>query len=220
MTITDEMLYGAAPRAAELFLDTLPDRDSCGHVFSMRFEARMRPVLSGKHGARRWGRVLLIAAVLAALLCMGVGAIRESVFRMFRSETAESGTQYAFRTMEEPGTFRPMELAYLPDGYEQTGEYRKETEVFARYILTFENAEGGVFSVEQQMTDRLDVSFGDMTGYTLEHPVIQGAEAELYYREDAEDTLLLWTAGAYIMEICGTLPKEETVKVAENITWE
>lgn len=220
MTITDEMLYEAAPQAAERFLGLLPERGACTHLFSWRFEMNMRPLLQGRTKARQWGRILLIAAVLAALLCMSAGAIREAIFRMFRSETEESGTQYAFRTMDELGPFRPMKLTYLPDGYGQTDEYQRETEVFTRYILTFENAEDGEFWVEQQMTDRLTMGFGDMRDYTLEHPVINGVEAELYYNEEAGDTLMLWTAGEYIMEIRGTLSKEETVKVAENITWE
>ena len=41
MNITDEMLYAAAPEAAERWLDTLPGREDCGHNFSLTFEASM-----------------------------------------------------------------------------------------------------------------------------------------------------------------------------------
>lgn len=218
MTITDEMLYESAPRAAELFLASLPDRESCGHVFSRRFEAKMRLVPAGKK--RMWKRALLIAAVLAALLCISVGAIREAVFQVFRSETETSGTRYAFRTMDELGAFQPMRLGYLPEGYEQTGEYRKETETYTRYILTFENGAGGKFYAEQQMTDRLDMGFGDRSDYTLEHPEIHGAEADLYHSEETGDTLMLWTEKEYVMGISGALSKEEAVRIAEHITWD
>lgn len=220
MTVTDEMLLEAAPQAAELLLDTLPGREACAHVFSAEFEKKMERLLAGKGRSRRWGRMLLIAAVLAALLCMSAGAIREAVFQMFRSETAESGTRYAFRTMDELETFQPMKLTYLPDGYEQTDEYLKETETFTRYILTFENRESGKFCVEQQMTDRLSVGFGDRTDYTLEHPVIHGGKAELYYREETGDALMIWSDGDYIMEIAGGLSKEEVINIADSITWE
>lgn len=215
MTITDEMLYGAASQAAERFLDTLPDRADCGHVFSWQFEAKMRPLLAGKR--RRWRCVLLAAAVAAALLAVTAGAFRETVFQMFRAESEESGTQYAFRTMDEPGAFTPMEVSHVPEGYEQTQEYLKETETYTRYILTFEREDGGRFYVEQQLTARLDMGFGDLSDYTLEHPEIHGAEAELYH--NGEDALLLWTEGGYVLEVSGTLSKEEAVEIAENITW-
>lgn len=217
MTITDELLYEAAPRAAELFLESLPDRESCGHMFSRRFEAKMRPLLAGKK--RTWKRTLLIAAVLAALLGISVGAVREAVFQMSRSETARSGVQYTFRTMDKLGAFQPVELGYVPEGYEQTDEYRKETETYTRYILTFENGEGGRFYVEQQMTDRLDIGLGDRSEYTLEHPVIHGVEAEMYLHEEMGTVLMIWIEGDYVMEIDGLLPKEEVIQIAEHITW-
>lgn len=215
MTITDEMLYGAAPQAAKLLLETLPDRTDCGHRFSSKFQADMRPLLAGKR--RRWRRVLLAAAVAAALLAVTAGAFRETVFQMFRSETEESGTRYAFRTMDELGAFTPIKAAHVPEGYEQTQEYLKETETYTRYILTFENGDGGCFHVEQQLTARLDMGFGDLSDYTLEHPEIHGTEAALYH--NGEDALLLWTEGGYILKVSGALSKEEAVEIAENITW-
>lgn len=215
MTITDEMLYGAAPRAAELFLETLPGRADCGHRFSPKFQTDMRPLLSGKR--RQWRRVLLAAAVAAALLAVTAGAFRETVFQMFRAESEEGGTRYAFRTMDEPGTFTPIEVPHVPEGYEQTQEYLRETETYTRYILTFEGGDGRRFYVEQQLTARLDMGFGDLSDYTLEHPDIHGAEAELYH--NGEDTLLLWTEGGYVLEVSGALSREEAVEIAENITW-
>ena len=113
-----------------------------------------------------------------------------------------------------------MRLGYLPEGYEQTGEYRKETETYTRYILTFENGAGGKFYAEQQMTDRLDMGLGDRSDYTLEHPEIHGAEADLYHSEETGDTLMLWTEKEYVMGISGALSKEEAVRIAEHITWD
>lgn len=217
MTITDEMLYEAAPRAAELFLGSLPGRADCGHVFSRRFEAKMRLLLTGKK--RTWKRTLLIAAVLAALLGISVGAVREAVFQMSRSETAKSGVQYTFRTMDELGAFRPVELGYVPEGYEQTKEYSEESETFTWHSHYFENGEGGMFYVSQNLSDRLSIGIGDRTEYTLEHPEIHGVEAEMYLHEEMGMVLMIWTEGDYVMEINGLLPKEEVIQIAEHITW-
>lgn len=216
MTITDEMLYESAPRAAELFLESLPDRESCGHMFSQRFEAKMRPLLAGKK--RTWKRTLLIAAVLAALLGISVGAVREAVFQMSRSETAKSGVQYTFRTMDTLGTFQPVELGYVPEGYELTKEYSEESETFTWHTRYFENGEGGMFYVCQHLSDRLSIGLGDRSEYTLEHPKIHGVEAEMYLHEMGT-VLMIWVEGDYVMEIDGLLPKEEVIRIAEHITW-
>nr|WP_325296906.1 DUF4367 domain-containing protein [uncultured Dysosmobacter sp.] len=219
MTITDEMLYEAAPRAAELFLETLPGREDCVHAFSRGFEAKMRPLLAGRRQARRWGRILLIAAALTALLCVSVGAIRGAVFQMSRSESELSGVQYTFRTMDALGAFQPAEIGYLPEGYEQTREDFKETETYTRYIRYFENGEGGLLYVCQYLSDRLSVGLGDRSDYTLKHPEIHGTEAELYLLEEEGLAMMIWVEGDYIMEISGLLSEEEIVKIAENITW-
>ena len=55
MNITDEMLYAAAPEAAERWLDTLPGREDCGHNFSLTFEASMASLLRRRR-KRRWRR--------------------------------------------------------------------------------------------------------------------------------------------------------------------
>ena len=216
MTITDEMLYGAASQAAERFLETLPDRADCGHRFSPKFQADMRPLLAGKR--RRCRCVLLAAAVAAALLAVTAGAFRETVFQMFRAESEESGVQYTFRTMDELGAFRPVELGYVPEGYEQTNEYFKESETFTWHIRYFENGEGGTFYVCQHLSDRLSIGLGDRSDYTLEHPEIHGVEAEMYLHEMGT-VLMIWIEGDYVMEIDGLLPKEEVIQIAEHITW-
>ncbi len=45
MTLTDGMLYDAAGEAARLLLSALPGRGESGHMFSRRFERRMRRLL-------------------------------------------------------------------------------------------------------------------------------------------------------------------------------
>ncbi|MDY3984871.1 DUF4367 domain-containing protein [Dysosmobacter sp.] len=216
MTITDEMLYESAPKAAELFLNTLPGREDCAHAFSQGFERKMRSLLTGvKAPAWRWKRTLLIAALVAALLAAGAAALRGSVFRIFRAETAE-GTRYAYRAGEKPEGFQPAVLGYVPKGYAETDTYRKESETWTRYVWTYQDGEGGSFRVVQHMTDTLTIDLGPE--YTLEgHPVINGTEAELYVRETGEETLLLWTDGPYVLEVAGTPEKEEIIKIAEQI---
>lgn len=67
MRITDEMLYQAAPEAAERYLDALPGRAECAHAFSPDFEERMRLLLPRRKKKKLWKRALLLAAVIALL---------------------------------------------------------------------------------------------------------------------------------------------------------
>ena len=45
MKLTEEMLYEAAPEAAERFLSALPNRAACAHEFSPAFERKMETLL-------------------------------------------------------------------------------------------------------------------------------------------------------------------------------
>ena len=63
MRITDEMLYEAAPEAAERYLGALPGREACAHVFSPDFEERMRVLAPRRKKGTLWKRALLLAAV-------------------------------------------------------------------------------------------------------------------------------------------------------------
>ena len=67
MRITDEMLYEAAPEAAERYLGALPGREACAHVFSPDFEERMRVLAPRRKKGTLWKRALLLAAVIALL---------------------------------------------------------------------------------------------------------------------------------------------------------
>ena len=88
MNITDEMLYAAAPEAAERWLDTLPGREDCGHNFSLTFEASMASLLRRRR-KRRWKTLALLAAVvgvLAALLASGAVAERPDNYRVYAAQ--------------------------------------------------------------------------------------------------------------------------------------
>lgn len=88
MNITDEMLYAAAPEAAERWLDTLPKREDCGHDFSLTFDASMSALLRRRR-KRRWKTLALLAAVIAALgalLASGAVAERPDNYRVYAAQ--------------------------------------------------------------------------------------------------------------------------------------
>ena len=113
MTITEEMLYAAAPEAAERFLDTLPDREGCQVSFSAAFEGEMDRLLHRRR-RRPWRGLLLAAAVLGALTVgLSVGAGSQPGCQIYWSES-DGVLQYSVR-MEQEST-RPFALAELEAG--------------------------------------------------------------------------------------------------------
>ena len=64
MKITEEMLYAAAPEAAERYLNPLPKQEDCVLGFSWDFEERMQ-FLAPRRKKGLWKRNVLLAAVIA-----------------------------------------------------------------------------------------------------------------------------------------------------------
>jgi len=119
LNITDEMLYAAAPEAAERWLDTLPGREDCGHNFSLTFEASMSALLRRRR-KRRWKTLTLLAAVIAALgaLLVGVGAERKDDYRVYAAQE-EGFVSYLVRPRIEQAEqdFHPLTPGWLPEGF-------------------------------------------------------------------------------------------------------
>lgn len=214
MTITDEMLYEAADGAAERFLDTLPGRAECGHVFSPAFERRMAPLL-GRRRRKPWRALLVLAAVLAALAAgLTVGAERQPDCQLYWSQS-DGELRYAVRVEHETAqTFRAVELGYLPDGYLLTHSSVDNGQTYSASYGDGENT----FSVEQQ-------SGGECSGLMLGD--YRGTETEVGSRaallaEEAETgrRMLLWTDGPYILKLSGRgISGGELLRIAEQIKW-
>lgn len=214
MTITEEMLYAAAPEAAERFLDTLPDREGCQVSFSAAFEGEMDRLLHRRR-RRPWRGLLLAAAVLGALTVgLSVGAGSQPDCQIYWSES-DGVLQYAVR-MEQEST-RPFALAELeavPEGFAQVrqvqeGEtaqtvYRAEDgrSISLRQVCAQEY--NGVFTGactarEAEVGDRLGMLAQSADGFIME---------------------LLWTDGPYILTLHTTgLSQEEVLAIAQDITW-
>lgn len=214
MTITEEMLYDAAPEAAERFLDTLPDREGCQVSFSAAFEGEMDRLLHRRR-RRPWRGLLLAAAVLGALTVgLSVGAGSQPDCQIYWSES-DGVLQYSVR-MEQEST-RPFALAELeavPEGFAQVRQVQEgET---AQTVYRAED--GRSFSLRQVCAQEYN---GVFTGaYTAREAEVGDRLGMLAQSADGSIMELLWTDGPYILTLHTTgLSQEEVLAIAQDITW-
>lgn len=214
MTITEEMLYAAAPEAAERFLDTLPDREGCQVSFSAAFEGEMDRLLHRRR-RRPWRGLLVAAAVLGALTVgLSVGAGSQPDCQIYWSES-DGVLQYSVR-MEQEST-RPFALAELeavPDGFAQVRQVQEgET---AQTVYRAED--GRSISLRQVCAQEYN---GVFTGaYTAQEAEVGDRLGMLAQSADGSIMELLWTDGPYILTLHTTgLSQEEVLAIAQDITW-
>ena len=214
MIITEEMLYAAAPEAAERFLDTLPDREGCQVSFSAAFEGEMDRLLHRRR-RRPWRGLLLAAAVLGALTVgLSVGAGSQPDCQIYWSES-DGVLQYSVR-MEQEST-RPFALAELeavPDGFDQVRQVQEgET---AQTVYRAED--GRSISLRQVCAQEYN---GVFTGAcTAREAEVGDRLGMLAQSADGSIMDLLWTDGPYILTLHTTgLSQEEVLAIAQDITW-
>ena len=214
MIITEEMLYAAAPEAAERFLDTLPDREGCQVSFSAAFEGEMDRLLHRRR-RRPWRGLLLAAAVLGALTVgLSVGADSQPDCQIYWSES-DGVLQYSVR-MEQEST-RPFALAELeavPDGFAQVRQVQEgET---AQTVYRAED--GRSISLRQVCAQEYN---GVFTGAcTAQEAEVGDRLGMLAQSADGSIMGLLWTDGPYILTLHTTgLSQEEVLAIAQDITW-
>lgn len=214
MTITEEMLYAAAPEAAERFLDTLPDREGCQVSFSAAFEGEMDRLLHRRR-RRPWRGLLLAAAVLGALTVgLSVGAGSQPDCQIYWSES-DGVLQYSVR-MEQEST-RPFVLAELeavPDGFAQVRQVQEGETAQAVYRAE----DGRSISLRQVCAQEYN---GVFTGaYTAQEAEVGDRLGMLAQSADGSIMELLWTDGPYILTLHTTgLSQEEVLAIAQDITW-
>ena len=214
MIITEEMLYAAAPEAAERFLDTLPDREGCQVSFSAAFEGEMDRLLHRRR-RRPWRGLLLAAAVLGALTVgLSVGAGSQPDCQIYWSES-DGVLQYAVRVQQE--STRPFALAELeavPEGFAQVRQVQEgET---AQTVYRAED--GRSISLRQVCAQEYN---GVFTGaYTAQEAEVGDRLGMLAQSADGSIMDLLWTDGPYILTLHTTgLSQEEVLAIAQDITW-
>ncbi|MCI9577579.1 MAG: DUF4367 domain-containing protein [Oscillibacter sp.] len=221
MNITDEMLYAAAPEAAERWLDTLPKREDCGHGFSLTFEASMAPILRRRR-KRRWKTLALLAAVIAALgalLASGAVAERPDSYRVYAAQ--EDGlVSYSARPKDTDVDlpFQPLIPGWTPEGFLLDKDRSTAQGHAVFFYYSQEDPEHRNFRVDQWHGQEQNGLFSGK--FILEDVEVDGEDAVLIYCPDTSLSYLLWTQGndVFLLSAKG-LEREDLFRIAENMKW-
>lgn len=214
MTITDEMLYEAAPQAAERFLSALPDQSDCMHEFSPEFERRLTPLLQSKK-TKKWKKLLLLAAIIGALASAAY-ANRAADYRIYYAEQ-EGSVSYTVKADKSIQiSFRTPVFTYVPEDYalESESTFGEET-----YKAVFRGINGAWFSLTQCCEE---IYSGIMLGdYQAESIEIGGVEGILIQESEKKTNLLIWSDGPYILRLsAGNIDQAEIIHIASHIEWQ
>jgi len=222
----DSLLYEHAPRARELWLSTLPDRDDVPeHTFSRRFERRMAQLLRRQRRSPRMNQTLLVlkrtvAAVLVLLSVsfaglMTVEAFRERVIQMV-VQVFEELTDFRFNsTTDEATTVPDISFAYLPDGMNMI---TCETFNNLHSWYLYEDTNGYYFDLRQSVITKNTWSnkILDTQGAITENWILRGNEVTCATK-NGEHTLL-WSEGNILFTLSGNITLEELKNIALQMT--
>lgn len=153
MTFSKEQL-------SQAFIDVLTERvpdfsDMPDHVFSERFEKKMDRLIR-REAAHPWAvshtlaRNLIAAAIVIILLfimCMSVGAIRNSIFKFFR-EHFEAHDDIIFEMPGKTIIEKEYVITDLPEGF----SLKEETKNDISIVRNYENGNGDYIYFEQEVS--------------------------------------------------------------------
>lgn len=219
MRITDEMLYQAAPEAAERYLSTLPDRADCGHAFSPAFEEKMGFLIPRRKKRKFWKRIVLLAAVVA-LLGTAVYADQPEDYHV-RATAREGILTYSARPQEDvvPQRFHRITLGWVPEGYALWTESELEEDT-VYFSTSYRTEDYQYIALRQWMGQEYSETL--MGDYQWEGVTVQGSEGIfIHAAEDASGYILLWADGPYVLQLTADsgLDRETFFKIAENLEW-
>lgn len=155
MKIDDAYLYEHMPEAERCLMELIPPEEELNHVFSRRFERKMKALLKYERRTpweRKFYRGMKIAfAALAVILvlafssAMSVKASRLSIIEFF-VEVFEELTSYSAKDAKQTGEIaHPVEPKYIPEGYQLT----QRTDGNSGYSIVFEDVEGNRITYRQ-----------------------------------------------------------------------
>lgn len=198
--------------ACEQWVDSLP-QDVPTHHFSPAFEEAMRPLLQPNITAvpkkkrkftKKTLKILVATAVLLAL-AVATTAIAVPLARRANVTQLPDHGEYEVAEPENAPEVDGITVGYVPNGFVLTEE--------DEFVKIYEK-DKQLFTITKLPLDA-SISF-DTEEYSSESIEINGVEG-VYYRVDAQFSGIIFNNGEYIFAVDGNIPKEELVKIAQNV---
>ncbi|MBO5340665.1 MAG: DUF4367 domain-containing protein [Oscillospiraceae bacterium] len=220
----EALLYEHAPRARELWLSTLPDRDDVPeHTFSRRFERRMALLLRRQRRSPRMDQTLFmlrrtVAAVLVLISVsfaglMTVEAFRERVIEVV-VQVFEELTEFRYRSTSVNTEIPEVIFNYIPEGMEETTRTIRPS---VRTHIKFEDGAGGFFDLRQTLLRPEDsyTKILNTENAITENIAIRGHEAIANFKSG--NSTILWSEGNVLYRLYGNINMETLKEIAYQL---
>lgn len=188
--------------------------------FGQRMDKLFRS-LKRRERLRRWGRrarrvALCLAVLIAVFSCamLPVQAVREAVVDTL-IEWHEESLDLVY-TSDDPGSgelIGTVELGYIPEGFVLS----ENSVEFPNYIARYYEKGGDYLGVEIQIMDGKAQIVMD-NEYTTYYSIQFDSHDALWGSREGGTNLLSWSDDGLVYLISGSLPLNELIRIAENIT--
>lgn len=203
------------------------------HFFSLRFRRRMRRMVKEVRAERRAAenassitdlyrpiysrrKWLVLLALLLVLVGGTVAGAEPVICRLFEYCMEQHGDFVEMEQGKEEELnkeFQKYELAKVPEGYELVEEEAKYE--FGVYQISYINSEGHSLVLRQSLLE--NGNLGNITSTREEMEEVEINDFHGYFVEDFDTGSLVLSDGKYMIEIFGSLSKEELLSLAENL---
>lgn len=203
------------------------------HFFSLRFRRRMRRMVKEVRAERRAAenassitdlyrpiysrrKWLVLLALLLVLVGGTVAGAEPVICRLFEYCMEQHGNFVEMEQGKEEELnkeFQKYELAKVPEGYELVEEEAKYE--FGVYQISYINSEEEMLVLRQSLLENGNLGNITSTREEMEEVEINGFHG--YFVEDFDTGSLVLSDGKYMIEIFGSLSKEELLSLAENL---
>ena len=221
--ISNEFIRQATEEYHEESMSAIPTENEIDHVFSDRFEEKMKSVIK-KNNHPQLKRVLRMAASFALVILVASGSV------MALSPTAraavigwlfgQEGTIFSYTSMgeeSESNVYYKYELPQIPEGYYLWQEIVDESQSIMLYA---EEETGHLLKVTGSPNDGTSAMFLMTT--TAEKSTVQiGDITADFYLSESEDVSsgLAWVdpENGYLICLDGFFSKEELIEMAQSL---
>lgn len=215
-------LKAAVAKADSLLIDSLPSDNQISHVFSKRFERRMKKLLrvsrqpekakwNMRFSQKRW-IAILAAIIMAFSMALSVSAVRQSIYQ-FISQVYEKYTDIFFKStstssLTESAVIKTQIPSYIPDGFQLT--HRDDNNMV---LLEYEK-EKDFISYQQEPLENVSARI-NTEGVETEETKINGLQAIYYSNQGVQN--LIWYDDKYLYTVSSTLGRETVFRIAESV---
>lgn len=220
--ISDEMLSQAAEELANAINESLPSPQECNHLFSSKFEKKMKRLIYKAKYPMQYRALQSVACILLVILLGFSSALvisaeaREAIFGWIRQQY-ESFYEYFFEGQQDNEATPQYYPEWMPDDY----EYETTFEIVGGESLIYIGPNGTIAEFTYSTTPENSSMFIESVDCEQRTVWINGVEGILYLPADSSQAGgILWTddSGDTIFHVSASVEVDILIKIAKNIS--